>query len=178
MLHLNINLYEDNKDRGWDREKPDNTAHTVEGYMRFNYGIILAGLALMSFFLLKYFRTKGSWMEASENGIQTSWGTSLEFDKISKINKKRWEAKGIAKVAYTDEDGKQRTMVFDDFKYERAPMAWDCNVYWRTSALKYMYVLRPTRRPHWGALSGEAGGDHDTYTPFVSGCLLKRRIKR
>ena len=121
-VHQWAKLYEENKDRGWHREKPHNSAPTVEGYIRFNYFIIVAGLSLMSYFLLKYFRTKSSWMESTETGVSTSWGESLEFDKITKINKRRWKAKGIAKVAYKDTTGKSRTMIFDDFKYDREPM--------------------------------------------------------
>lgn len=121
-VHQWARLYEENKDRGWHREKPHDSAATVEGYMRFNFFIIVAGLAMMLYFVLKYFRSKRSWMEATETGINTSWGASLDFDKIEKINKRRWETKGIAKVAYEDAGGRRRTMVFDDFKYERQSM--------------------------------------------------------
>lgn len=121
-VHLWAQLYEENKDRGWHREKPHNAAETVEGYIRFNLFIIVAGAMLMSYFLLKYFRTKGSWIESTETGINTSWGESLEIDKISKINKRRWEAKGIAKISYQDAKERNRTMVFDDFKFDREPM--------------------------------------------------------
>jgi hypothetical protein len=122
-VQLWAKLFEQNKDRGWHREKPHNSAETVRGYMRFNGFVIGGGICLMVFFLLKYFRTKGSWMESTDTGINTSWGKSLEFDKIDQINKKRWEAKGIAKVTYTDSGGKTGTLVFDDFKYEREPMS-------------------------------------------------------
>ncbi len=116
-------MYERNKELGWDREPPHNSAETVRGYIRFNNFIIIGGIGLMSYFLLKYVRTKGSWMEANETGINTSWGQSLDFDKITKINKRRWKAKGIAKVAYKDARGRSRTMVFDDFKYDQEPMS-------------------------------------------------------
>jgi hypothetical protein len=116
-------LYEQHKDRGWHREKPHNRAATVEGYIRFNRFIIFGGLALMGYFLIKYFRVKNAWMESTENGITTSWGKSLEFANITQINKKRWEAKGIAKVTYKDQAGVERSMVFDDFKFLREPMA-------------------------------------------------------
>ncbi len=116
-------LAKGNLDRGWELEKPHNSAETVRGYMRFNNFIIIGGLGLMSFFLLKFFRTQGSYLESTETGIQTSWGKSLEFNRITKINKRRWASKGIAKVAYQDANGKRRTMVFDDFKYQREPMA-------------------------------------------------------
>ncbi len=123
-IQLWAQLYEENKDRGWHREKPHNSAETVRGYWRFNnYVFIGGGLCLMLFFLMKYARTIGSWMESTETGINTSWGKSFDFEKIREINKRRWEAKGIAKVSYEDAGGQKRTMVFDDFKYQREPMA-------------------------------------------------------
>ena len=121
-IHQWAILYEQNKDRGWHREKPHDSADTVRGNINFSKGVAVAGIALLSYFLLKYVRTKSSWMESSETGVNTSWGESLDFDKITKINKRRWEAKGIAKVAYEDTTGRRRTMIFDDFKYDREPM--------------------------------------------------------
>ena len=115
-------LYEANKDRGWHQDPPHDSAAVIEGNIQFNRFVILGGLCLMTFFLVKYFRSRGSWMESNEDGITTSWGDSLQFDKVTQINKRRWEQKGIAKVQYTDADGKNRTMVFDDYKYQREPM--------------------------------------------------------
>jgi len=111
-----------NPERGWTLEKPENTPATVAGYRSFNRWVLVGGAVMMVFFLWKYFRTRGSWMESTATGVTTSWGQSLEFDQITKINKRRWEAKGIAKVYYTDAGGRNRTLVFDDFKYEREPM--------------------------------------------------------
>jgi len=113
----------ENEHLGWELEIPHNSAKTVRGYMNFNRFVTFGGLGLLSFFLLKYVRTRGSWMESTDTGINTSWGKSLEFDNVTKINKSRWEAKGIAKVSYTDANEKGQTMVFDDFKYDREPMA-------------------------------------------------------
>jgi len=111
-----------NEHLGWELEIPHNSAETVRGYMSFNRFVTFGGLGLLSFFLLKYVRTRGSWMESTDTGINTSWGKSLEFDNVTKINKNRWEAKGIAKVSYKDANGKERMMVFDDFKYDREAM--------------------------------------------------------
>lgn len=113
---------EQNPELDWTLEKPENSPGTVIGYMKFNRWVWAGGGLMMLFFLSKYFRTRGSWMEATDHGVTTSWGQTLEFDQITKINKRRWEAKGIAKVHYTDAGGRQRRMVFDDFKYDREPM--------------------------------------------------------
>jgi len=89
-------LYEKNKDKGWTRAKPT---------------------------LMKYFKTKGTWMESTDKGISTSWGKSVDFDQITKIDKRKWEKKGIAKVHFKDEVNTEGVMVFDDFKYDRSTMS-------------------------------------------------------
>ena len=116
-------LYQQNKDRGWTEEMPKNSSDVVRGYIQFNKGVMIFGIGLMSWFLFKYFHTRGSWMESTETGIITSRGYSFEFEKISKINKRKWEDKGIAKVYFEDADGRRSQMTFDDYKYERGPMA-------------------------------------------------------
>lgn len=116
-------LYEKNKDRGWTRSKPTEDPETIKGFLWFNYFVTAAGALLGVFFLLKFFKTRGTWMESTDDGVTTSWGKSLKFDQITKIDKKKWAKKGIANVHFTDESGAVRQMVFDDFKYDRASMA-------------------------------------------------------
>ena len=115
--------YEKNKDKGWTRAKPTEDPETLNGFLYFNYFVTAAGALLFLFFLLKYFKTKGTWMESTDKGISTSWGKSLDFDQITKIDKRRWEKKGIAKVHFTDEVNTEGVMVFDDFKYDRSSMS-------------------------------------------------------
>uniref|UniRef100_UPI00389A29B9 hypothetical protein n=1 Tax=Stieleria sedimenti TaxID=2976331 RepID=UPI00389A29B9 len=45
----------------------------------------------------------------------------MPIDAITKIDKRKWDAKGIAKIHY-EVDGKKMKFVMDDFKYEREPM--------------------------------------------------------
>lgn len=116
-------LYEKNEDRGWTRSKPTEKPGTIQGFLYFNYFVAAAGALLGIFFLLKFLKTRGTWMESTEDGITTSWGKSLKFDQITKINKKKWSKKGIAKVHFTDESGAEQQMVFDDFKYDRSNMS-------------------------------------------------------
>ena len=50
----------------------------------------------------------------------TSWGQELEFSEITSLDKKKWKAKGIAKVKYQRE-GRKRRLVLDDWKYSTEP---------------------------------------------------------
>ncbi len=110
------------EENGWPRAKPE-APEIVRQSIWFNWFVAIAGLILCLFFLLKYLRTKTAWMEATDTGIHTSWGQSLEFGQIRKINKAKWEKKGIARVLYENTEGHQKTMVFDDFKFDRATIS-------------------------------------------------------
>ena len=108
---------------GWPRAKPTKDPETINGFLYFNYFVTVAGALLFLFFLLKFLKTRGTWMESTDKGISTSWGKSLNFDQITKIDKRKWEKKGIAKVHFTDEVNSEGVMVFDDFKYDRSSMS-------------------------------------------------------
>jgi hypothetical protein len=71
-------------------------------------------------------RSRGRWIEASDDGITSSWGESFRFDEVEVVNKRTWRKKGIAKVTYVS-GGRRRTFVIDDFKFQR----------WQTDAILY-----------------------------------------
>ena len=71
--------------------------------------------------LVLFFRSRGSWVEPTEDGLTTSWGQKLKFADVTRLNKRRWKDKGIAKATYIDGD-QTKTFVFDDFKFEREPI--------------------------------------------------------
>ena len=105
--------------KGWSANEPKSIG--VAKYdlvMQFVFlGISLAaGIP----FLVLFLRSRGSWMETTENGIATSRGQQMEFDQIEVLNKRKWADKGIAKIVYSA-DGKKQRMVLDDCKFEREP---------------------------------------------------------
>ena len=113
-------MAEENKWReGIAKPKEPNVA---QNYVYFQWFVFATGLLLGIFFLVKYMRLRQSWMEADDSGLTTSWGESLKFEKITKIDKRKWEKKGIARVEYSDDSGSSRTMIFDDFKFDRGSM--------------------------------------------------------
>jgi hypothetical protein len=82
-------------------------------------GIVLAiGIPM----LLKYLLARGTYVAADDQAIRPSWRReAIPFAAITKIDKTRWESKGIAKLTYTTEKG-QKSFVMDDFKFARAEM--------------------------------------------------------
>ncbi len=107
--------------RGWPRQVPEKSASTIrddiQGQYFFGGLSLLLGIPALYF----YFRSKNQWVELTDDGLTTSWGQSVRFSDVTLLNKKKWDAKGIARATYM-EGGKQRTFVFDDFKFERQPL--------------------------------------------------------
>lgn len=108
-------------EKGWSRVKPADSKEYYQSMITFNYFLMAAGLFVALFFLTKFFRIRSSWLEADEKELKTSWGKTLQFKDVTKIDKIKWERKGIGKIYY-QEDGASKTFVLDDFKYEREPM--------------------------------------------------------
>ena len=110
------------QENGWALSKPKSPA-VAQNYVYFQWFVFALGLILGVIFLVKYLKLLNSWMEVDDHAVTTSWGESLQLDKITAIDKRKWEKKGIAKVSFQDEAGNSKTMIFDDFKYHRESMA-------------------------------------------------------
>jgi hypothetical protein len=107
---------------GWPIPIPDKP-DKIEGEIVTQFvqiGIVLAiGIPM----LLKYLLARGTYVAADDDAIRPSWRRDpIPFSAITKIDKTRWEAKGIAKLTYTT-DGGERAFTLDDFKFARAEMA-------------------------------------------------------
>lgn len=109
-------------ENGWESTKPD-TPENEQNDIYFQWFVFGVGLVCGVFFLIKYLRLLNTWIEADDAGVTSSWGDGLKFKDIKQIDKKKWPKKGIAKIEYANEAGVKKTMVFDDFKYERSKMA-------------------------------------------------------
>lgn len=108
-------------ENGWSLDKPKKRPAIIRSDIIWQYGMATVAFLVGVPVLYNYFSTRNSWMESDGDQITTSWGQSMKFDQVLRIDKKRWEKKGIAKIAYTE--GEQpRTLVIDDFKYDRAAM--------------------------------------------------------
>ena len=108
------------KENGWPIEKPKSPEKIQHGIGQQWFMAGLCALIGIPAFL-KWFLAKGTWVEGDEKTIRNSKGKELAIENITKINKRKWEEKGLAKIHYTD-GGKSKTFVMDDFKYDRESM--------------------------------------------------------
>ena len=108
-------------ENNWPKSVPVKTPEQIAEDIRgqYFYGVVCLAIAIPP--LLLYFRTKGSWIEATADGLVTSWGQTLNYSRVTQLDKKRWANKGIAVATYS-EGATSRKFVFDDFKYQREPL--------------------------------------------------------
>lgn len=104
---------------GWPERIPlksaDELAGMISGQMFYaTICILISGIALFS-----WFRSRGTWIEGDESKLRHCRGQEVPIDAITKIDKRKWAKKGIAKVTYND-GGRNRRFVLDDFKYHTA----------------------------------------------------------
>ena len=97
-------------------------------FIYFNYGMMaLSGLIALPC-LIWCLKTRGTWIESTENGLRNSAGQELTLDQITKVDKARWDKKGITVVHYNSDQAGQKTFLIDDLKYKRSTtdeiMAW------------------------------------------------------
>lgn len=109
-------------ERGWSTVPPaaskPHEEYEVDVKMQF---WMAGGTALLAFFpLLAVWRSRGRWIELSDQGLTSSWGQTVAFDQAELLEKRQWRSKGIAKLRY-DDGVRKRTFVIDDFKFKRAP---------------------------------------------------------
>jgi hypothetical protein len=106
------------EERGWPLDDPGEPKAEVEILMQKVLAAVAAppGILYLVFFVMSL----GRWIEASETGLQTSWGQKLDYEQITALDKKKWRNKGIAVVRY-EEEGKRKRLTLDDWKYEPDP---------------------------------------------------------
>lgn len=98
---------------GWERGIPEKPKKIRDG-IQWQY-IQLAVCAVLAAFLLgKYFLAFGHWVESDGREIRSSFHKTFPISEIQKVDKTKWEKKGIAQVHHQG-----GVFVFDDFKFDR-----------------------------------------------------------
>lgn len=107
------------KSNGWKpgipKYKPaELTTNTIYSYFIGVLFTFIAGLPC----LITYLRCLGKWVGVEGDGLVNAKGQKVAFADITKIDKSRWEKKGIAKLKYSDA-GAEKSFVLDDLKFDR-----------------------------------------------------------
>jgi hypothetical protein len=111
------------KEKGWPLRIPEDVVNKKADEFDSTGQFVYASMSFLAGFiaLLYYLRSRGTWVDPTPTGLTTSWGQAFDFKDVVKLDKKKWETKGIAKATYRDKN-LTRVFVFDDFKYDREPL--------------------------------------------------------
>ena len=135
---LNSDLSEEARDdkwkavateHGWPTKRPKKEYNVKDSkeFIWFNYGLMGVCWVIALPCLFWCLTTRGSWIEATGDGLRNSAGQQLKLDQITKVDKAKWDKKGITILHYNGDQG-MSTFLIDDLKYERAAtdeiMAW------------------------------------------------------
>jgi hypothetical protein len=95
---------------------PPEKFHT-EGDIRIQF--IIGGFLLLTggTFLWYWFDQKDRILRADDEAIYTPSGTRVPYEAVTSIERKKWEAKGLASVRYSL-DGRKGEFVIDDAKFD------------------------------------------------------------
>lgn len=118
------------EENNWSTARPGHniTAKDAREFVVWNYGVFILCSIIALPCLIWCLLVRGTWIESTENGLRNSKGDELRLDQITKIDKAKWDKKGIAVVHYKTDAGADQKFVIDDLKYQRQPtdsiMAW------------------------------------------------------
>ena len=108
-------------EKGWPPVTPQKTAEEIRHDIGSQFFMIVLCMLFGIPAVVMWMRGQGTWMEGDETLLRNSKGVEVPIKSITKIDKRKWPEKGIAKIYY-DVDGKTKKFVMDDFKFHRETM--------------------------------------------------------
>jgi hypothetical protein len=107
--------------QGWNSKPPEKAYDAGKIREQLYYGIGAGVLTLMALFYLV--RTQGRSMMVDGEAYVAPGGARIPFGRIRRIDKRKWESKGLAYLYYEAEGGEERKakvdgMVYGQFKEE------------------------------------------------------------
>jgi hypothetical protein len=107
------------KEKGWKEGFPKYTPGELTTNTLYSYfiGVLFTFVAGIPC-LITFLRCLGQWIGVEGGSLVNAKGQKVAFDQITKIDKTKWEKKGIAKLTY-GQDGKEDSFVIDDLKFDR-----------------------------------------------------------
>jgi len=105
--------------KGWPKGTPkyspaELTTNTIYSYFIGVLFTFIAGIPC----LITFLRCLGQWVGVEGDSLVNAKGQKVAFADITKIDKTKWEKKGIAKLMYSD-GGSEKSFVIDDLKFDR-----------------------------------------------------------
>ncbi len=107
--------------QGWNSKPPEKGYDAGKIQEQLYYGIGAGVLTLIALFYLM--RTRVRSMQADDEAYHAPGGERIPYDRIRRIDKRKWESKGLAYLYYETEGGSEKKtkvdgMVYGQFKEE------------------------------------------------------------
>lgn len=102
--------------KGWPTGNPGEPFKEYDINEQFYYAG--AGMLIGLGFLSRFLYMLGRWVECDETHLRDKAGRETTYANITELNKKKWQSKGIAFVAYKKNGGTDRIRL-DDFYFDR-----------------------------------------------------------
>lgn len=101
--------------QGWDSKTPEHGYEAAKIREQLYYGIGAGVLTVLALFYL--FRTQSRSMSAGDDGFDAPGGPHIPYDRMRRIDKRKWESKGLAFVHYEAENGELKKAKVDGMVY-------------------------------------------------------------
>jgi hypothetical protein len=89
--------------------------------MRLQYAMIVAFLPIGTLALGYFVRCHWMWIRADEQGLRTNAGKVAPWERLTDLDRSRWQSKGIA-IVHFDNNGRPDRITLDDWKFETGPI--------------------------------------------------------
>jgi len=97
---------------GWPEEPPEKLYSTTDQFF-FGTLCVVIGLAVLGTMLMNRKRV----LRADDSSFYTPKGLRIHFASAFRVDKRKWDNKGLAYVHYRDENEKERRATIDDLKF-------------------------------------------------------------
>jgi hypothetical protein len=109
------------KDNGWpESPKEKDWNYKLKEQLIWAIGTGAAGIGM----LLAYLRNKDRFLMADAGSLTTPEGARIPFTSVRRIDKRKWDNKGLAYLSYQDGDAMKKAVI-DDFIYQGAGKVLD-----------------------------------------------------
>ena len=103
--------------RAQNQKEPHNEK-SIQLQRQLGYALPPIGLIMLGWFL---YRSRGE-IRLSGDVVNVPGHPPIPLQSIQRIDKRKWDRKGIAVIEYAGENGAAGRFVLDDFIYERGPV--------------------------------------------------------
>ncbi len=102
-------------EKGYNQKPDEMTEDKVAGQLHWSIGAGILGLISSAYYLLNAPKK----LKADADSFTTPWGRRVPFAAVHRIDKRKWDHKGLAYVFYKEGDAEKQAII-DDLRFKGA----------------------------------------------------------